>query len=145
MVIIPVMVIFLGASGCEEIEIEYVQIGDVQAHLDCDTGLSNGKKAEFFRTKYRGRRLIFSETVISKFSSTEYVLNGLTLSRSVSRFNCLPRIVLSHANTIPVRDKSTYEFDCRIVDFCEDGIFDGQIRFVDCKALREIKLPYYQN
>jgi hypothetical protein len=120
---------------------KYVKLEDVKLHLDCDNDLENEEKAKLFKTKYQGTRLIFSEMVQDKRTNTEYVLNGwLNENSSISKFNCLPHVVLSGDNKIPVEEDKTYEFDCRVADFCEEGtVFDGEIRFDDCKVLKQVK------
>jgi len=118
---------------------KYVKLRDVKLHLDCDNSLENEEKANLFKTKYQSTRVIFSEKVLSKRTNTEYVLDGL-LGKSISEFNCLSHIILSGDNKIPVEEDKTYEFDCRVADFCEEGtILDSEIRFDDCKVLKQVK------
>jgi hypothetical protein len=129
------------AVGKKKEEPKYVKLRDVKLHLDCDNSLENEEKAKLFKTKYQGTRVIFSEMVQGKQSNSEYILNGwIGENTSISKFNCLPHVVLSGDNKIPVEEDKTYEFDCRVADFCEEGtVFDGEIRFDDCKVLKQIK------
>jgi len=120
---------------------KYVKLEDVQLHLDCDNSLENGEKAELLRKKYQGTRLTFSELVRDRRSNTEYVLSGwIGEGTSISKFNCLPHVILSSENKTQIEVDKAYEFDCRVTDFCEEGtILDGQLRFDDCKVLKTIK------
>jgi len=147
MVTIPVMVIFLGASGfgvseeTEQPEPEYVAIGDVKTHLDCDNDLDNDEKAKLFNTKYKGKRVVFSEVVLTYLKNSDTVLYLSSGAPSISGFNCIPKVILSDANAIKVEKHKAYEFDCRIENFCEDRTFsfDGEVGFDDCKVLKAIK------
>jgi hypothetical protein len=117
---------------------KYFKLEDVKLHLDCNSALENHERAEIFRKKYQGGRIVFSEMVLTKTTNTEYALQGW-MGASISNFNCLPNVVLSGDNKIQVEVDKAYEFDCRIADFCEKGIIDGEIRFDDCNVLKAIK------
>jgi len=112
-------------------QIEYASEIEIKQDLDCGSGLSDEQKALNLRQRYKDKRAKFSGKII-RIDSAEITLYG-ALGTGIFAGN--PKLYLKNANIVKEKlllEEQNYNFDCKIVSHCEEGMFKNSLIFGDC-------------